>query len=154
MKTIKEFDYDLFKVERDHYIRIKRTGEVEKVSEEVFKLLRNEHMKAYRGLDGLPIYRLSEGKYRLQNKKKELSIDALGIEKSFNLTGEMEDSIINDIELEKFYYTLTEKQKDVLKNCLLNEISVREFAKIKGVHKSTVDEVVRGIRDKYRKYLK
>ncbi len=59
IKTPKEFDYDLFKDEKDNFmIRIKNTGEVTQVSIEVFRSLRNEAMRIYR-----KIYLLSEKLY-------------------------------------------------------------------------------------------
>lgn len=152
MKTIKDFDYDLYKDGDRCFIRVKRTQEVCEVSDEVFKLLRNEHMQQYRNNKGIPVYELKDSKYHLVERKQALSLDNNDIESCWGQIDGMEDEALINVAMKEFYNTLTEKQKDVLKNCMLSEMSIREFSRRKGVHKSTVDEIVRTIRLKYKKY--
>lgn len=155
MKTIREFDYDLFKIEDDHYIRVKRTGEVVKVSIEVFRLLRNENMKQYRENKGRPVYKLEESRYHLLDRKVNISLESLpdNSNEIIKAIDDVEGQVICNIILSEFYNTLTNNQKDVLNNCMLSGISIREFARIKCINQSSVNETVQTIRIKMKKYL-
>ncbi|MFI3238873.1 MAG: hypothetical protein R3Y47_12750 [Lachnospiraceae bacterium] len=160
MKTPKEFDYDLWKNEVGRsFIRIKRTGEVCEVNDETFRVLRNEAMAIYRKNKGVPVYGVENGKSVIVRYTTNLSLyidennEDIGVDWIMDKK-DLESETLTKLLIEDFSKILTDKQLEIFENCLLNKTSAREFAKVKGVHKSTVDEAIKSIRKKFEKFFK
>ena len=160
MKTPKEFDYDLWKDETERcFIRVKRTGEDCEVNDNTFRVLRNEAMAIYRKNKGVPVYGVENGKSVLVRYTTNLSLyidennEDIGVDWIIDKT-DLESEILTKLLIEDFSKILTDKQLEIFENCLLNKTSAREFAKAKGVHKSTVDEAIKSIRKKFENFLK
>ncbi len=159
MKTPKDFDYDIWKDDSGHYyIRVKRTGETTRVSEEVVREL-------WRDL------------YRMDKYHKDTTItDEDGSQHtrilSLNSSGTMNpvpqstenipwlcsrEDAYEEIETEMleqaFLATLTEKQKRLYKLRFKMGLTVPECAKRVGANKRNVDKMIRLIREKAEKFF-
>lgn len=150
MKTPRDFDYDIWKNENGlYYVRVKRTGEVTQVSEEIVREL------------WLELYRMSQ--YRLNTT----FIDADGCKQSRIVSlDEARDSDTDDsdscfVESENpyeptetemmestFLRILTKKQRRVYHLRFEMQLSISECAKRLGVSSRNVDKLIRVIKDK------
>ena len=149
MKTLKEFDYDLWATEdgstKRYWVRVKLTGEVSEVSQEVMTLLWNEEKRMRRG-------------YLQANIQggTPLSYDAVPIDESsiwlMDPTN-TEDNILFNLYLKEFRSLLTPVQLCVLDDCLLAGVSIREYAKLNDRNHKSIQETVEAIRNKYKKYF-
>ena len=154
MKTPKDFDYDIWKDDDGHYfIRVKRTGEITRVSEEVVRELWMEL-------------------YRMDKYRKDTTItDADGSQHSrlFSLDDSWaanpelrptknepwllsKENSFEDIELEllerDFLKMLTEKQRRVYHLRFVMGLTVSECAKRIGTNKANIDKHILRIRKK------
>ncbi len=157
MKTPKEFDYDLFKDEAGiPHIRVKRTGEVCEVNDATFRLLRNEAMAMYRKQqsampsDGQPTAKV------VVEQKTTITIYPCEMDEERNperliAPTDVEGEVINKLMFAEFYRSLTDKQREVFTECLMNGVSGLEFARLKERDVSCVYETIRGIQKKYKK---
>ena len=151
MKTIKEFDYDLWAVEKNktkkYFVRVKATGEVSEVSHEVMKVL------------------LSEEKRMRRNKEKSiynptLSLDYINTEskdaESYWLVDALQDvqeqHLFNEFKRE-FINNLTAKQKEIYFKCIIGEYSVTEYAVKTGKSRQAVMKTILQIREKAKKFF-
>lgn len=146
MKTLKDFDYDLWTSTENgkekYWVRIKRTGEVCEVDITTMRELRKCEKQMRRTI----------------NKQSEadicvLSLDYLPEESKENMswvkdTYDLEDEVYCKTIKEIIYSVLTEKQKEVFRNCILENKSLREYAKEKGLSYSTIRETRDAIRKK------
>ena len=149
MKTLKEFDYDLWATEegsaKRYWVRVKLTGEVSEVSQEVMTLLWNEEKRMRR-------------EYLQANTQggTPLSYDAVPIDESsiwlMDPTN-TEDNILFNLYLKEFRLLLTPVQLSVLDDCLLAGVSIREYAKLNDRNHKSIQETVEAIRNKYKKYF-
>ena len=159
MKTPKDFDYDIWKDDDGHYyIRVKRTGETTRVSEEVVRELWRElyRMDKYRkdttiteadGSQHTRILSLDDslaGNPELRPTKNEPWL--LSKENSFD-----------DIELEMlerdFLKTLTEKQRRLYRLRFKMGLTVPECAKRIGVTVSNAEKLIYRIKKKAKKFF-
>lgn len=152
MRTHRDFEYILFVVEEKYYVKIKETQEVIEVENKVFCFLRSEGMKVYRYSLGIPFYRLVEGKWRKEGYRSLILMDS-EIERKVIHDG-LERHVFFKLEIEYFMKHLTKHQLDVFKHCMLNQLSIRSYAREHGLHKSSVEETIRNIRKKYKKIMK
>ena len=153
MKTPKEFDYDLWKDEAGKcFIRVKRTGEICEVNNDTFKVLRNEAMVIYRKQKGIPVYKNKNGKSVVIEYTTTLSLDLVDSDGMNNNwvsdNGQERESIITTIATEEFKKILTEAQKDILENCLMQGLTNREFARQKQVNEAAVRKTIKLIQKK------
>ncbi len=154
MKTPKDFDYDIWKDDDGHYfIRVKRTGEVTRVSEEIVREMWREihRMERHRknttilDEDGNPHARI-------------LSLDDNRVTNSNLLSIQNEPWLVSKenaferIELEMleqdFLKTLTENQRRVYHLRFKMGLTVSECAKRIGTNKANIDKHILRIRKK------
>lgn len=156
MKTNNEFDYDLFKDEKGKcFIRIKRTGEITEVSDETFKLLRNEAMAMYRKQKGVPVYGKKNGKSILITYTTMLSIDAqeempaswLGYD--FDLEGTLHIKSVEEI----FKQALTKRQLDIYESCIQQGVTAAEYARNNNVSKPFVSKILKQIKELAKQFF-
>lgn len=147
MKTIYQFDYDLWAVDgkngKKYFARIKSTGEESEISLEVMRILMNEEKKMRRKLNNGP------------DSVTVLSIDYIDREDErnqyLNDSYDLEDEVITrDLE-KRFVKTLTQKQKEMYFECKKSGKSLHEYAAEKHISYSSVQEMQEAIRKKFRK---
>ena len=150
MKTLKEFEYDLWTSKdaagKHYWARVKATGESCELSLEVMKELRNIEKRMRR-------------EYLKTNSQggSDLSYDTVPVDDETSIwlidPTSSEDSILFNLYFEDFRSLLTPVQLTVLNDCLLADISIHDYAKAKGLAFNTVYETVKAIRKKYKKYF-
>lgn len=144
MHTLKEFDYDLWTTNDNgcvHYwTRVKRTGEVCEVDYKVFKYLRSEENRMN--------YESRKG-----NKPLSLDINAdtdIGESASWIIDPfDCIENLICKMDIEKFCAALTEKQRDLFTECIINGKRQAEYAREHGIDHKTVNECLKSIRKKF-----
>ncbi|WP_249030226.1 hypothetical protein [Tannockella kyphosi] len=159
MKTPKEFDYDLWKDETGRgFIRVKRTGEVCEVNDDTFRVLRNEAMAIYRNNKGVPVYGVENGKSVVVRYTTNLALyieegnEDIGADWNIDKT-DLENEILTKLLIEDFCELLTDKQLDVLEQCLKKGMLPAEYAKEKGISKRAVGYTIEGIEKKAKKFF-
>ena len=149
MKTLKEFDYDLWAEEKDgqkrYYVRVKSTREVTEVSIEVMRILANDEKKMRKKKKK----ELSLGKhfsldYMWENNANEICIGGIY---------DVVDEVHTEIMKQEFLKLLTNFQKEVYLRCMLGNMRCTEFAREKGIDSSTVYESRDTVRKKIKKFL-
>lgn len=152
MKTLKEFDYDLWATEENgkkrYFARVKATHEETEISLEVMRLLLSQEKQMRREYE------------RQQNSGTILSLDTvydsgdLGEpEWLVDKTQDVENESVMSIVQDEFYKDLTPRQKDIFNMCMVNEIPIRKYAREHGISHVSVLETVEAIRKKYKKYF-
>ena len=147
MKALKDFDYNLWTTEENgvkkYFVGIKATGEITEVDAEVMKLVRNEEKKMRRHIEeeielGTP-----------------LSLDSAAGDESNSTwltdSTNLQEEVTTQMLRAEFERSLTEFQLTIFKECMEGSMPYAEFAKQKGVHKTTVYEARESIRKKYKK---
>ena len=153
-KTPKGFDYALWRDDkRIPHVRILSTGEVSSVSEEVFRYLRAEEKSHSRYITKNTIQEKDEKGDVISTSSVLLSIDFVAdsaddggvwlIDKS-----NVEEAVGAKILIEEFKTILTENQCDVLENCILQGLSVSEYARVKRVSEMAIRKTISKIREK------
>ena len=152
MKTLKEFDYDLWAIEdngrKRYFARIKATGEEMEVSLEVMRLLLSQEKQMRR-------------EYAKQkNIGTILSLDAIcdngNMDEAAWLldTQQGVDSGILWADLKDgFCKTLTDNQRSVFNECLIKGKSQSKYAAEHGISGPTVNKQIRAIREKAKIYF-
>ncbi len=142
-----EFEYDLWTAEENGikrcYARLKATGEVCEIAPEVMRCLRAEEKR---------LYREKEKRAKLG---APLSLEAVaeeGLESWFEDGGAGVSEMETRVEEEEFRKLLTPKQRAVYDACMRGGVSVRAYAKERGLSPKTVSGTVAAIREKFRKY--
>ncbi len=145
MKTLKEFDYDLWTTEEDsvkHYwTRVKTTGEVSEVSHEVMKFLRNEEKQMRREIES------SE-----ERGGSDLSYDTIPTDDEDSIwlrdPNSMEDNILAEAQLEELRSSLTPAQLSVFEECIMDGKLQPVYAAEHGVTQQLVSKRLSFIRKK------
>lgn len=160
MYKAKDFDYDLWtSPDGKCFVRVRSTGEVSEISEETMKFLRAEEKRLFRE----------------QELKKNLNSDDLRIKTkasicfplSFDIYSddENEDSVwlksnenIEEDQADKenekeFIEQLSDKQKEIFMCVLLGGETQAEFAKRKEIKIQSVNESIKYIRKKAKKFF-
>ncbi len=149
MKTLKEFDYDLWATEENgtkrYFARVKATGEETEISLELMRVLMNEEKKMRREL----------------NTKKDGNGDLLLDVLPDDETGEswlidtvnIEADVSTAIMEDGFISLLTEKQRDVYLSCIQGGQLMPEYAAEHGTSKQAVMKTINQIREKAKKYF-
>ena len=156
-KTPIEFDYDLWTTEDGKcMVRVKATGEVSEVDREVMKVLRAEEKKLRRsyGSDCTSEDENSENK----SSDTVLSLDAMpddDVKTSTWLADPKNyaEEIITDILLEDFKLTLSPLHLSVFENCMMNGMTVREYAAKFEISKSYASKIEQAVREKIKNFF-
>ncbi|MBO5462634.1 MAG: sigma-70 family RNA polymerase sigma factor [Clostridia bacterium] len=144
----KNFDYDLWTTNdygiKRYWVRIRATQEVVEVDLKTLRFLRAEEKKIYRAIEDAR-----------NNAGTVLSYDVFEDEE---VSGEwlidekdLETHILMQLEIDAVVKTLTPKQFLVYKNCILEGMELREFARKNNLSYSTVKEIRDAIRKKFQK---
>lgn len=150
MKTLKEFDYDLWAAEeggkKRYYARVKATGEETEISQELMRFLFREEKRMRRSME----------KERCLGRL--LSLDCIqetesGLEEYGNCEMTSEAIAIANIMEQEFMKLLTELQKEIYLRCMRADSSITAFAESRGLDSSTVYEARDAIRKKFKKFF-
>ena len=152
MKTLKEFDYDLWAIEENgrkrYFARIKATGEETEVSLEVMRLLLRQEKQMRREYA------------KQQTIGPVLSLDAIRDDGSMDEsawlldTRQRIDSEVLTAELaDAFCKTLTDSQRSIFRECLIEEKSQTAYAAEHGISVPMVNKQIRAIRGKAKIYF-
>ena len=152
MKTLREFDYDLWAIEENgkkrYFARVKATGEETEITLEVMRLLLSQ-----------------EKQMRREYAKRKtvgtvLSLEAICDEEDVNEASwllDAEQKIETDILMEDlkddFCKLLTDNQLSIFNECLINGKSQVAYAAEHGVTKQSVYDTILLIRKKAKKYF-
>jgi hypothetical protein len=152
MKTLKEFDYDLWAIEENgrkrYFARIKATGEETEVSLEVMRLLLRQEKQMRREYA------------KQQTIGPVLSLDAIrdggSMDESAWLLDVRQriDSAVLTAELtDAFCKTLTDSQRSIFRECLIEGKSQTAYAAEHGISVPMVNKQIRAIRGKAKIYF-
>lgn len=152
MKTLKEFDYDLWAIgengRKKYFARIKATGEETEVSLEVMRLLLSQEKQMRREYA------------KQQTIGPVLSLDAIrdggSMDESAWLLDMRQriDSEVLTAELrDAFCKTLTESQRSIFRECLIEGKSQSVYAAEHGMARQSVHDAIALIRKKAKIYF-
>lgn len=153
MKTLKEFDYDLWATEENgqkrYFARVKATHEETEISLEVMRVLLSQEKQMRR-------------EYEKHRKiGKDLSLDAIHDDGTMDESAwlwDLRQSIDYDLLWEDlisdFCKMLTENQLSILNECLIEGKSQTLYATEHGISLPVVNKQVQAIRKKAKKYFK
>ncbi len=152
MKTLHEFDYDLWAIEdngkKRYFARIKATGEETEISLKVMRLLLNQEKQMRReyakrksigtvlSLDAICDGGDVDEAAWLQDKKQNVDMDILW----------------SDLK-DDFGKTLTDKQLSIFNECLIEGMSQTAYAAAHGVTFQMVNKQIQAIRKKAKKFF-
>ena len=150
MKTLKEFDYDLWAIEENgrkrYFARIKATGEEAEVSLEVMRLLLSQEKQMRREYA------------KQQTIGPVLSLDAIrdggSMDESAWLldTRQRIDSEVAELT-DAFCKTLTDSQRSIFTECLIEGKSQSAYAAEHGMTRQSVHDTIALIRKKAKIYF-
>lgn len=144
----KKFDYDLWTTNDDgvkrYWVRIRATQEVVEVDLKTLRFLRSEGKKIYRAIEEARNNAGTVLSYEVF-EDEEISGEWLIDEK------DLETQVLIKSEIDAVVKTLTPKQFLVYKNCILEGIELREFARKNNLSYSTVKDIRDAIRKKFQK---
>lgn len=144
----KKFDYDLWTTNDDgvkrYWVRIRATQEVVEVDLKTLRLLRAEEKKIYRAIEEARNNAGTVLSYEVF-EDEEVSGEWLIDEK------DLETQVLMQSEIDAVVKTLTPKQFWVYKNCILEGMELREFARKNNLSYSTVKDIRDAIRKKFQK---
>lgn len=148
MYKSKKFDYDLWTNNDDgvkrYWVRIRATQEVVEVDLKTLRFLRTEEKKIYRAIEEACNNAGTVLSYEVF-EDEEFSGEWLIDEK------DLETQVLMQSEIDAVVKTLTPKQFLVYKNCILEGMELREFARKNNLSYSTVKEIRDAIRKKFQK---
>lgn len=144
----KKFDYDLWTTNDDgvkrYWVRIRATQEVVEVDLKTLRFLRAEEKKIYRTIEDARNNAGTVLSYEVF-EDEEISGEWLIDEK------DLETQVLMQSEIDAVVKTLTPKQFWVYKNCILEGMELREFARKNNLSYSTVKDIRDAIRKKFQK---
>ncbi len=144
----KNFDYDLWTTNDDgvkrYWVRIRVTQEVVEVDLKTLRFLRTEEKKIYRAIEDARNNAGAVLSYEIF-EDEEVSGEWLIDEK------DLETQVLMQTEIDAVVKTLTPKQFLVYKNCILEGMELREFARKNSLSYSTVKDIRDAIRKKFQK---
>lgn len=151
MKTLKEFDYDLWTTNEDgrkkYFARVKNTGEVTEISLGVRRYLMSleKHMRREEMQKGFGTI---------------MSMDTMICDDDMcdsiwllDKTQDVEDDIIFEEMAAEFADILTPAQRSIFYNCMLGGKKFAEYASEHKLSPQSVDDTVKLIRKKAKKFL-
>lgn len=144
----KKFDYDLWTTNDDgvkrYWVRIRATQEVVEVDLKTLRFLRTEEKKIFRAIEDARNNAGTVLSYEIF-EDEETSGEWLIDEK------DLESQVLLQTEIDDVVKTLTPKQFLVYKNCILEGMELREFARNNNLSYSTVKDIRDAIRKKFQK---
>ncbi len=144
----KKFDYDLWTTNDEgikrYWVRIRATQEVVEVDLKTLRFLRAEEKKIYRAIEEARNNAGTVLSYEVF-EDEEVSGEWLIDEK------DLETQVLMQSEIDAVVKTLTPKQFWVYKNCILEGMELREFARKNNLSYSTVKDIRDAIRKKFQK---
>ncbi len=144
----KKFDYDLWTTNDDgvkrYWVRIRATQEVVEVDLKTLRFLRTEEKKIFRTIEDARNNAGTVLSYEIF-EDEETSGEWLIDEK------DLESQVLLQTEIDDVVKTLTPKQFLVYKNCILEGMELREFARNNNLSYSTVKDIRDAIRKKFQK---
>lgn len=144
----KKFDYDLWTTNDEgikrYWVRIRATQEVVEVDLKTLRFLRAEEKKIYRAIEEARNNAGTVLSYEVF-EDEEVSGEWLIDEK------DLETQVLLQSEIDAVVKTLTSKQFWVYKNCILEGMELREFARKNNLSYSTVKDIRDAIRKKFQK---
>lgn len=144
----KKFDYDLWTTNDDgvkrYWVRIRATQEVVEVDLKTLRFLRVEEKKIYRAIEDARNNAGTVLSYEIF-EDEDTSGEWLIDEK------DLETQVLMQSEIDAVVKTLTPKQFLVYKNCILEGMELREFARKNNLSYSTVKDIRDAIRKKFQK---
>ena len=152
MKTLKEFDYDLWATEENgqkrYFARVKATHEETEISLEVMRLLLSQEKQMRREYA------------KQQNEGPSLSLDFICDSGDVDEAAWLADSKQNiDADMlwveenAAFCNTLTANQLSIFNECLIGGKSQTAYAADHGISVAMVSKQIRTIREKAKKYF-
>lgn len=151
MKTLKEFDYDLWAIEENghkrYFARVKATGEETEIDITVMRLLLSQEKQMRREYEK----RQTVGTVLSLDtvfSSEELDTSAWLIDKNQDIETEFLVKSIQD----EFMKNLTPNQAKIFRACMVDKVPIREYARRNGLDFSSVRETVTAIRKKFKKY--
>lgn len=155
MKTPIEFDYDLWTTEDGKcMVRVKSTGEVTEVDRDVMRLLRAEEKKLRRSMTGVPISGCEDETATL------LTLDYVSYQSGEDMAPawaedvkNYTDETITNIMLEDFKHSLSDLELSVFECCMMNGMTVREYALRHKISKSYASKIKNAIREKIKNFF-
>lgn len=149
MKTLKDFDYDLWTTEENgikkYYVRAKSTREVTEVDAGVMRLLRSEEKKMRRYIKEQNIL----GTPLSLDSHTDETVEGTWLADSYDLNEDVQTAIMED----DFNYSLSPLQRAVYEYCIKNNGSPSAFADDKGITKQAVSNTLRKIRKKAKDFF-
>ena len=147
MKTLKEFDYDLWAIEENgrkrYFARIKATGEETEVSLEVMRLLLRQEKQMRREYA------------KQQTLGPVLSLDAIcdggSVDESawmWDMRQRIDSEVLTAELTDAFCKTLTDSQRSIFRECLIEGKSQSAYAAEHGISVPMVNKQIRAIRGK------
>lgn len=147
MRTMKEFDYDLWAIDvkgKKHYFcRVKATGEECEIDLECMRALMAEEKAMRRRIARDTDKLLSLDCSIFDEHSEEWMIDKDDF---------VEDVIASELE-DAFISTLTKCQKSIYLHCMKPNITVRQYARLSGLAATTIQNHIEAVRRKYKKYF-
>ena len=152
MKTLREFDYDLWAVmdngKKRYFARIKATGEETEISLEVMRLLLSQEKQMRREYA------------KLKNFGTVLSLDYIRSEEDMDEAAwlldprqNIETDLLWEDLKEDFCKMLTDNQLSVFNECLIKGKSQIEYATAHGITFQMVSKQIQAIRKKAKKFF-
>ena len=152
MKTLHEFDYDLWAIEdngkKRYFARIKATGEETEISLKVMRLLLAQEKQMRREYA------------KRQSVGTVLSLDSVSSGDDVDEAGWLQDTqqkidaeILWEETKNDFCKVLTHNQLSIFNECLIDGKSVIEYAAEHGVARRSVYNAIELIRKKAKKYF-
>ena len=148
MKTLREFDYDLWTTQeggtKRYWARVKATGEVAEISIEIMRCLRAEEKRIYREIEASQQRGSMLPLEFLYDEEKEGWLSDYGVGAS-----EMENTLTE----EAFRKLLTPAQLSVFNEGLIEGKSQTAYAAIHGISVPVVNKHIHAIRKKAKKFF-
>lgn len=147
MRTIKEFDYDLWAIEENgtkrYFARVKETGEESEISIEVMRVLLAQEKKMRRDMQK----RMDAGGILSTDQITDDGTSEEWLTDPYDL----EDDVTTRIMEDGFIKTLTAHQRKVYGYCIKEGMTPTMCARRIGVSRQAVDKVVGQIQEKAKK---
>lgn len=146
MKPLKEYDYDLWTSvengEKKYWVRVKYTGEVSEVSQEVLRFLRSEEKKMRRTNE------------KLQDQRGDLYLnfsysDETGVKWLID-PWDFVSEVVSKSLIEELERNLSDRQMDIYRCCLINGMGLRDYARFNHISFGTVASGIAAIRKKFK----
>ena len=156
-RTPVEFDYDLWTTEDGKcMVRVKCTGETTEIEREVMKALRREEKRLRR------FYAMGREANGKDSEEKQpftvLTLDTIPDHEIKSSAWQIdpknyaEDAVTN-LLIRDFSLSLSSLHLSIFENCVMNQMTVREYAGKFGISKSYVSKLKKVVKEKLKNFL-